>query len=231
MTKLSEAVDQAQHIVFLTGAGVSTASGIPDFRSANGLYSEGDNPEYLLSQACLANEPQKFYDYVKDNLYYPKAQPNVIHQKMAALVNRGHALIITQNIDGLDLKAGANPQGVVEFHGDLYQVYCQKCGQTVPWQDYLEGMHHQDCGGILRPDIVLYGEGIKQEVLEKSVLAVSHADLIVVVGTSLVVYPFAGLLEYWQPKAKVIAINKTKIAVPKGSELILGDARDEFVQL
>ena len=185
MTKLSEAVDQAQHIVFLTGAGVSTASGIPDFRSANGLYSEGDNPEYLLSQACLANEPQKFYDYVKDNLYYPKAQPNVIHQKMAALVNRGQALIITQNIDGLDLKAGANPQGVVEFHGDLYQVYCQKCGQTVPWQDYLEGMHHQDCGGILRPDIVLYGEGIKQEVLEKSVLAVSHADLIVDLAGSL----------------------------------------------
>lgn len=163
MTVLNDLIQQAQHIVFMTGAGVSTASGIPDYRSKNGLYSHGQTPEYLLSHECLVNEPEVYYDFVIHNLFYPDAKPNVIHQKMAALTRLGKATIITQNIDGLHAQADPQPGSLSEFHGNFYDVYCQKCQQKVDWHEYLKDMHHKNCGGILRSNIVLYGEGIGAE--------------------------------------------------------------------
>ena len=228
MTQLNDLLTTAKQIVFLTGAGVSTASGIPDYRSKNGLYAGKRRPEYLLSHTCLVKEPTVFYEYVKHNLYYPDAKPNIIHQKMATFTQAKHATIITQNIDGLHAKAGASKERLVEFHGNLYNVYCQKCGQTVFYRKYLQSMYHQDCGGILRPDVVLYEEGIEQTNLQKSVYAMQTADLIVVCGTSFVVYPFAGLMQYRNPQAKVVAVNKEQISLPNDGIMIVGDAVTEF---
>lgn len=216
MTQLNDLLTTAKRIVFLTGAGVSTASGIPDYRSKNGLYANKRRPEYLLSHTCLVKEPEVFYEYLKANLYYPKAK---------------RATIITQNIDGLHAKAGSDLERLVEFHGNLYDLYCQKCGQTVTYKTYLKNMYHQGCGGILRPDVVLYEEGIKQARLNQALTALSQADLVVVCGTSFVVYPFAGLIQYRSPKAKVVAVNKEVISLPSDGIMIQGDAVKEFAQV
>lgn len=231
MTKLNDLIQNAHRIVFMTGAGVSTASGIPDYRSKNGLYSHGQTPEYLLSHDCLVNEPKVYYDFVTHNLFYPHAQPNIIHQKMAALTRKRQATIITQNIDGLHAQAKPAPDALIEFHGNLYDVFCQKCGQKVDWHEYLKDMHHRNCGGILRSQIVLYGEEIDQQKLERSIQVIQAADLIIVVGTSFVVYPFAGLLQYRRPDAQLAAVNKETIQVPPQTAMIVNDAVEEFAQV
>ncbi|MCI2172466.1 NAD-dependent protein deacylase [Schleiferilactobacillus perolens] len=228
MFDLQTAIDNAHHVTFMTGAGVSTHSGIPDYRSKGGLYANSGDPEYLLSADNLRDHPASFYDFVKTRMYYPDAKPNVIHEKMAAITNK-KGTIVTQNVDGLDTKAGAHH--VVQFHGTLYQVHCQKCGKQVPWQDYLKDMHHQEDGGILRPDIVLYGEGINQDTLIAAVQAVQSADLIVVVGTSFRVYPFAGLIQYAQPSATLVAVNKENIAAGGDIHMIQADALTVFEKL
>ena len=227
---LAAELSKAQQVVFLTGAGVSTPSGIPDYRSKGGLYDNGSQkPEYLLSRTCLIKEPQKFYDFVTHEMYYPQAKPNVIHQKMAQLTNQENAVIITQNVDGLHTKAGA--KNVIEFHGNLYRIYCQKCHQPVAYQQYLKSMYHQGCGGILRPNIVLYEEPINQQVLAAALLVMAEADLIVVCGTSLQVYPFAGLLQEAQPAAKIIAINQEKLVLPPNAVQLTADCAQEFAAL
>lgn len=233
MTELNNLIQNAKKIVFLTGAGVSTASGIPDYRSKGGLYdgSREYRPEYLLSHTCLIQQPEMFYEYVTKNLYYPNAEPNVIHKKMAELVNEGRATIITQNIDGLHLKAGANSADVIEFHGNVYRTYCQKCGDFVPYQEYLQSPIHKHCGGHLRFDVVLYEEGIDQKNLLHAIKAVHEADLIVICGTSFIVYPFAGLLQYRNSQAKIVAVNKESIELPANSLMITNDATKEFRQV
>ncbi|HLQ39885.1 MAG TPA: NAD-dependent protein deacylase [Tetragenococcus sp.] len=231
MTKLNQALKEAKKIVFLTGAGVSTASGIPDYRSKNGLYASGDAPEYLLSQTCLLNEPEKQYEFITHNMIYPAAQPNVIHEKMAALTQSSRSDIITQNVDGLHLKAGTDPKRLVEFHGNIYHIYCTKCGKTASLDEYQHSMHHHNCGGVLRTDIVLYEEAIDSNKIERAVAAISQADLIVVVGTSFVVYPFAGLIQYASADAKMLAVNRQRIQLPANAEMIVGDAVDEFAQV
>ncbi|USS87065.1 NAD-dependent protein deacylase [Fructilactobacillus cliffordii] len=212
---LQTQVDQAQRIVFLTGAGVSTPSGIPDYRSKTGLYTNGHTnrpTEYYLSHDCLVDEPKVFYQFVMKNLYYPDAQPNVIQKKQAAFTNANRAEIVTQNIDNLYEQAGATH--LHEFHGNLYRIYCQKCGMEVDYPTYAHSMYHELDGGILRPDVVLYGEGIDQEVAQTSVNAVHNADLILIVGTSMRVYPFAGLLDYRQPHVPVVVINQERLDIP-----------------
>ncbi|GMA47788.1 NAD-dependent protein deacylase [Tetragenococcus muriaticus] len=231
MSELNELLHAAQKIVFLTGAGVSTASGIPDYRSKNGLYSTGGSPEYLLSHNCLVNEPEKHYEFVKNNMIHPEAKPNIIHEKMAALTRNNKADIITQNVDGLHLAAGVNAQHLVEFHGNIHYIYCQKCGHTVSLEDYLTSMYHKDCGGILRTDIVLYEEAIDTQKVEKAVTAISQADLLVVVGTSFVVYPFASLIQYASPDTKMVAVNRDAITLPPQGKMITGDAVKEFEQV
>ncbi|USS87901.1 NAD-dependent protein deacylase [Fructilactobacillus hinvesii] len=229
---LQAQVDSAQHIVFLTGAGVSTPSGIPDYRSKSGLYTTGNTnrpTEYYLSHDCLVNEPAVFYQFVMKNLYYPDAQPNVIQKKQAAFTNANRAAIVTQNIDNLYEAAGASH--LHEFHGNLYRIYCQKCGAVVDYQTYAQSMYHQQDGGILRPDVVLYGEGINPDVVEASVNAVMNADLILIVGTSMRVYPFAGLLDYRQPNVPVVVINQEHLDLPGANTQYQLDASEVFDRL
>lgn len=228
ISALKNDIDQAKHIVFLTGAGVSTHSGIPDYRSKSGIYNGvSESPETILSDDTLFNRPQFFYDFVMNNMYFPDAEPNLIHQRIAQLCNQKGTLI-TQNIDRLDTKAGNNH--VIEFHGNLYQIYCTKCHQPVAYSEYAQSYLHKDCGGIIRPGIVLYGEAINPENLSKSVNAMQNSDLVIIVGTSFVVYPFAQLLAYRMPSAKVWVVNKTAIPA-NGVKAIIGDALDVFQKL
>lgn len=221
--------DQAQRIVFLTGAGVSTASGIPDFRSPKGLYTQNANAEYYLSHRYFASDPDGFYNYCKSNLYFPDAKPNVIHKKQAAFTQEDRATVITQNIDNLYEEAGT--KHLIDFHGNLFHVYCEKCGETVPVETYLKSRIHQKDGGPLRPDIVLYDEGIKQEAISRSLQAMQAADLVVIVGTSMKVYPFAGLLQYANPQAPVLAVNQQKLDLPIEFKMIQTDAVKYFADL
>lgn len=228
LTELQEDIDQAKHIVFLTGAGISTHSGIPDYRSKNGIYNGiKESPETILSEDILFHRPELFYHFVMDNMYFPDAKPNLIHQKIAQFCNEKGDLI-TQNIDCLDKKAGN--KHVTEFHGNLYNIYCTKCHQQVSYSEYANSYIHQNCGGIIRPGIVLYGEAINPEVLNDSVNIMQKSDLIIISGTSFVVYPFAQLLAYRKENAKIYSINKTEIPAPQVKQII-GDALDIFKQL
>lgn len=228
LKELQADIDHAKHIVFLTGAGVSTHSGIPDYRSKNGIYNGiEEGPETILSENTLFNRPELFYHFVMDNMYFPDAQPNLIHEKIAQFCNQKGDLI-TQNIDRLDSKAGN--RHVTEFHGNLYNIYCTKCHQPVSYEEYSQSYLHKNCGGIIRPGIVLYGEAINPETLNNSVRIMQKSDLIIISGTSFVVYPFAQLLAYRSAKAKIYSINKTEIPAP-GVKQIIGDALDVFKEL
>ncbi len=229
MLKQQALFDSAHHIVFLTGAGVSTASGIPDFRSANGLYKQNQNAEYFLSHRFFMSDPAGFYDFCKDNLYFPEARPNVIHEKQAALTRLDKASVITQNIDNLYELAGT--KHLVDFHGNLFDVYCEKCHAHVPVEEYLQNRLHKTDQGSLRPNIVLYDEGIPERAIRQSLAAIQEADLVVVVGTSMKVYPFAGLLEYVRPGVKILAVNQEPLNLPGNFEMVVEDAVDFFAQL
>lgn len=228
LTELQQDINNAKHIVFLTGAGVSTHSGIPDYRSKNGIYNGvQESPETILSPDTLYNRPKFFYHFVMDNMYFPNARPNLIHQKIAEICNRKGDLI-TQNIDRLDTKAGN--QHVTEFHGNLYKIYCTKCHRPIPYKEYATSYLHKNCGGIIRPGIVLYNESINPETLNKSIEIMQKSDLIIISGTSFVVYPFAQLLAYRKENAKIYSINKTAIPAPDIKQII-GDALDVFKEL
>lgn len=227
--QLRTAVRAANQIVFLTGAGVSVPSGIPDYRSKNGLYAGKHNPEYLLSEACLANEPDVFYQFVTENMYYPDAKPNPIHLKIAEIGEEKNVTVVTQNIDGLHEAAGS--KSVVDFHGSLYHCYCTKCGQTVPIETYLKSDSHQNCGGRVRPDVVLYGEGIAADAIQNAIQALQTADLVIIAGTSFKVSPFCNLIDYRNPKASVFAVNKENIFLPFPHTMIKADALQVFKKL
>ncbi|ECR3485803.1 TPA: NAD-dependent protein deacylase [Listeria innocua] len=229
MNNLKEAIKQAEHIVFLTGAGVSVPSGIPDYRSKNGLYAGMSSPEYMLSHTCLVREPEKFYQFVTENMYYPDAVPNTIHRKMAEIEAEKNVTVITQNIDGLHEKAGSKK--VVDFHGSLYHCYCQKCGRSVSASDYLQSDIHADCGGVVRPDVVLYEEAISESAIDQSLAAIREADLIVIVGTSFRVSPFCNLTDYRNKKARIFAVNKERISLPYPFEMIENDAVKVFAEI
>lgn len=221
----AEKIKQARSITFLTGAGVSTPSGIPDYRSLDGVYQGIDRPEYLLSRDCLDAEPEKFYGFIK-NLYHPDAKPNVIHEEMAALEKQKPVWVISQNIDGLHHKAGS--RHLVNFHGNLYDCYCRKCHQPVAWEGYLENDRHKDCGGQIRPNVVLYGEGFDDDTLRTAQQAMEQADLIVIVGTSFQVHPFCDLIYYKKRNAEVLAVNKTPIHVPGDYAFVQADGLSVF---
>ncbi|AYY70938.1 NAD-dependent protein deacylase [Listeria monocytogenes] len=229
MNKLNEALKKAEHIVFLTGAGVSVPSGIPDYRSKNGLYAGMSSPEYMLSHTCFVREPEKFYQFVTENMYYPDAEPNAIHTKMAEIEAEKDVTIITQNIDGLHEKAGSKK--VVNFHGSLYHCYCQKCGMSVTAQEYLKSDIHLGCGGVIRPDVVLYEEAISESAIDQSLAAIRQADLIVIVGTSFRVSPFCNLTDYRNKKARIFAVNKERISLPYPFEMMESDAVKVFEEI
>lgn len=219
-------IKNSHHIVFMTGAGVSTPSGIPDYRSMTGVYQGIDNPEYLLSHTCLMNEPDKFYRFVRQ-LYHTKAQPNIIHQKMKELEETHDVSIISQNIDGLHDKAKS--QKVVNFHGNLNDCYCLKCHKKVAVSDYLISNQHQKCGGLIRPNVVLYAEGLSETAIQTAIQWLEIADLVVIVGTSFKVYPFSGLINYCHPDCRLLVINDEPISLDS-PHLFVQESAEKFFE-
>ena len=224
--QLKEWIEQSENIVFFGGAGVSTESGIPDFRGEKGIFSAlneyGYRPEKILSHTFFMTKPEIFFKYYKKNLLYPNACPNDAHKALAQLEKQGKLkAIITQNIDDLHQKAGS--QNVLELHGTLYHNYCMKCKKNFHL-DYVtneEGITRCDaCGGIVRPDVVLYEEGLNQETLERAVWHITNADMLIVGGTSLNVYPAAGLIRYYQGR-KLTLINQTATSFDRSADLVI----------
>ncbi len=208
----TEMVLSSDNIVFFGGAGVSTESGIPDFRGSGGLYTDSTAkipPEMILSHDYLYAHPREFYSYYRANMLYPEAKPNACHISLARLEKMGKLkAVITQNIDGLHQKAGS--LNVIELHGSSLKNYCVKCGKKYDL-DYIlscDGVPKcQDCGGFVRPDVVMYGEGLDSYAIESAVRAVSECDMLIVGGTSLTVYPAAGFVNYYQGD-KLVIINR-----------------------
>lgn len=233
--KLKEWIAESNHIVFFGGAGVSTESGIPDFRGEKGIFSAineyGVRPEVILSRSFFEENPEVFFKYYKKSLLYPDAQPNDCHKALARLEQSGKlSSVITQNIDNLHQKGGS--QVVHELHGTLYRNYCVDCGQTFDL-DYVmkeEGITRCDkCGGIVRPDIVLYEEGLNEDTIMKAVNDISNADLLIVGGTSLNVYPAAGFLQYFRGKHLVL-INKSETPFDHRADLVIRDNIGEVLR-
>ncbi|WEG73274.1 NAD-dependent protein deacylase [Vagococcus intermedius] len=223
-----ELIDSAQKITFLTGAGISVPSGIPDYRSLAGVYQGMNQPEYLLSRTCLEVEPTKFYQFVRQ-LYHPTARPNRIHCGMKKLEKSKDVQIITQNIDQLHLLTGS--QNVVSFHGNLYKCYCMSCGKKVAVKDYLKNDKHHQCGGQLRPDIVLYEEGLRDDIISAAISGVSQAELLVIVGTSFRVSPFCQLLQYKKANCPVIAVNQEVLDLEVPFIMVQEDAMSFFEEV
>jgi NAD-dependent deacetylase len=227
--KLREIIEASDNIVFFGGAGVSTESNIPDFRSSKGIYSIYDNleypPEEILSYSFFRKHPDYFYDFYRNNLIYKDAKPNDAHIALAELEKRGKLkAIITQNIDGLHQKAGS--KNVLELHGSIYRNYCMKCYKEFDL-DYIlnsEGVPLCDkCKGIVRPDVVMYEEALDMHVLRKSIEYIQNAEVLIVGGTSLVVYPAAGLIDYYTGD-KLILINKSQTPYDSRATLVFNDS-------
>lgn len=223
---LQEIIDDSKRIVFFGGAGVSTESGIPDFRSADGLYSQKYKypPERIVSHSFYVHNTEEFYRFYKDRMIFPNAKPNAAHLKLAELEAAGKlSAVITQNIDGLHQAAGS--RNVIELHGSVHRNYCVKCKKFYPLSAVTdcEGVPLCECGGKIKPDVVLYEESLKDEDIENAVVHISQADTLIIGGTSLVVYPAAGLVRYFRGKHLVV-INKSEIAADKDAELVINDS-------
>ncbi len=223
--QLRNMIRQSTRIAFLGGAGVSTESGIPDFRSEKGIFAAteqyGYPPEVLLSHDYFIEHTDAFYRYYRDMLLYPDAQPNPAHFALAALERQGKlTAVITQNIDGLHQRAGS--KNVLELHGSVYRNFCMRCRKAYSLTDILalQGVPKCPCGGIIKPDVVLYGEELDQQVLEQAVDHIRRAQLLIVGGTSLVVYPAAGLVHYMR-NGDVVLINKGDTAMDSRASLVL----------
>ena len=218
-------VKESDHIVFFGGAGVSTESGIPDFRSTDGLYHQQYDypPETILSRSFFEENPREFFRFYRDKMLYLDAQPNAAHRKLAQLEKDGKLqAVITQNIDGLHQKAGS--QRVLELHGSVLRNHCQKCGTPygVDAIVHSEGVPRCTCGGIIKPDVVLYEEALDEDVLMQAVSAIRRAEVLIIGGTSLTVHPAAGLVRYYQGN-KLVVINKTRLPMT-GADLIIEGA-------
>lgn len=229
--QVKEIIESSSNIVAFTGAGISTESNIPDFRSAGGLYnnikdSYGYPPEYMLSYSFFIKHPEIFFDYYRKNLVYEDARPNACHKALARLEESGKLkAVITQNIDGLHQAAGS--QNVLELHGTVSRNYCMKCRKQFSLK-YIMDMSVKiplcdSCGGVVRPDVVLYEEMLDSEVLKASVSHIRKADVLLVIGTSLVVYPAAGLIEYYSGD-KLVLINKTSTPYDTRAQYVIRDS-------
>ncbi|MCI9025021.1 MAG: NAD-dependent protein deacylase [Dorea sp.] len=219
--RLQEIIDDSSQIVFFGGAGVSTESNIPDFRSADGLYQQKYkySPEQIVSHSFFVQNTEGFYEFYKDKMMFLDALPNQAHLKLAELEKAGKlTAVITQNIDGLHQAAGS--KNVLELHGSIHRNYCQKCGKfyDAAYVKGSEGIPKCSCGGRIKPDVVLYEEGLDPDVIRKSIEAISRADTLIIGGTSLVVYPAAGFIDHFRGKHLVV-INKSATAREVGAEL------------
>ncbi len=205
--KLQEIVDGAKRLVFFGGAGVSTESGIPDFRSPDGLYRQKYKfpPEYMLSHDCFLERTEDFFEFYRDKIISYDAKPNAAHYFLAELEKAGRlSAVVTQNIDGLHSDAGS--KNVYELHGSVRRNYCVKCGKFHSLEEVKasSGVPHCECGGVIKPDVVLYGEGLDDSVVSGAIRAIASADVMIIAGTSLVVYPAAGLVRYFRGKDLVV---------------------------
>lgn len=220
---LQQWIDESERIVFFGGAGVSTGSGIPDYRSASGKYAqEWEYPlEVILSHDMLVRDPSVYYRYYRSD--FQEAKPNVVHTYLAELERAGRlAAVITQNIDGLHQAAGS--ERVYELHGSVYRYHCMACGSahTKEFVDRAEEVPLCACGGVVRPDVVFFGEQLDDDVVMGAVLAISDADLLIVGGTSLVVYPAAGLIDYYKGN-RLALLNRDATAYDSHANLRITD--------
>ncbi len=226
--QLSRIIKETNNIVFFGGAGVSTASNIPDFRSSTGLYSKKLNrnftPEQAVSHTFFLRYPEEFFDFYKRNLVYPEAKPNDCHIALAKLEEMGKLkAIVTQNIDGLHQAAGSKK--VYELHGSVHRNYCMKCHAFYDADFILQSEEVPKCitcGGVIKPDVVLYEEGLDQEVITGAINVIANADTLIIGGTSLIVYPAAGLIDYFKGKHLVL-INKSTTSADSKAELVIND--------
>ena len=225
--QLHDILQEGERIVFFGGAGVSTESGIPDFRSVDGLYHIKYKypPETIISHTFFVRKPEEFYEFYKDKMLCLDAKPNDAHLALAKLEKMGKLLaVVTQNIDGLHQAAGS--QKVYELHGSVLRNYCTKCGASydVNFIKQAEGVPKcTACGGTIKPDVVLYEEGLDQDVINGAVQAISKADVLIIGGTSLVVYPAAGLIDYFHGK-KLVVINKAPTPRDSMADLLIQDS-------
>ena len=237
--RLKKVIDESDNIVFFGGAGVSTESNIPDFRSESGLYHAqqryGHSPETMLSHSFYKNHTKLFFQYYKENLLYPDALPNQAHLALAKLEEMGKLkAVVTQNIDGLHQKAGSKK--VYELHGSVLRNYCEKCGKFHDVAYILDESHckvgvpYCQCGGIVKPDVVLYEEMLDEDCISGAVDAISRADTLIIGGTSLVVYPAAGLINYFKGK-NLVLINKSKTPYDDRVNLVIYDAIGKVMDL
>ena len=221
--QLQQLVNQSRRIVAFTGAGCSTESGVPDFRSVDGLYRQTWKypPEEILSHEFFLQHPEEFYRFYRAKMLFPHAQPNPAHRKLAQLEAAGRlCAVITQNIDGLHQLAGS--KRVLELHGSVHRNFCMDCGKPYPLDAILEteGLPRCSCGGLIKPDVVLYGECLDDRVLDQSIRELERADLLLVGGTSLSVYPAAGLLRYFRG-SHLVLINKTPTDRDRDAQLVI----------
>ena len=227
--KLTQILKESNNIVFFGGAGVSTESNIPDFRSSNGLWNEklqiNLTPEQLVSHTMFMRYPEEFFEFYRDKLIYPDAKPNAAHIALAKLEEMGKLkAIVTQNIDGLHQAAGS--KNVYELHGSVLRNYCMKCHAFYDEKFILESKGIPTCpkcGGKVKPDVVLYEEGLDNDVINGAVKAISKADTLIIGGTSLVVYPAAGLIDYFRGK-NLVLINKSSTSADNKADLVIHDA-------
>ena len=233
-TTLQQWVNESRSLVFFGGAGVSTESGIPDFRSTDGLYNQSYAypPEVILSHSFFERHPEEFFRFYREKMLCLTAKPNAAHKKLAEL-EKAHILsaVITQNIDGLHQKAGSKE--VLELHGSIHRNYCTRCGKffDAEYMQRAEGVPKCECGGIIKPDVVLYEEGLDMQVVSKAIQYISRADVLIVGGTSLVVYPAAGLIDYYNGK-KLVMVNKSVTPKDAGADLLVqGSIGEIFSQI
>lgn len=229
---LKEMIKNSNNIVFFGGAGVSTESGIPDFRSVDGLYNQTYDypPETILSHTFFMKNPKEFYRFYRNKMLFLDSKPNAAHSKLAELEAAGKVkAVITQNIDGLHQAAGS--KCVLELHGSVHRNYCQNCGKFYTPQDILEieGVPRCGCGGIIKPDVVLYEEGLDSDTMEAAVNFISKADILIIGGTSLAVYPAAGLIDYYRG-SKLVLINKSATPVDRRADLLIQGAIGEIFE-
>ena len=225
---LKQIINESNNIVVFTGAGISVPSGIPDFRSADGIYNQKTkfkaSPEDIISHTFFVNNTEDFYSFYKDKMCYPKAEPNAAHKYFADLEKKGkNVIVVTQNIDGLHQKAGSSI--VYELHGTIHQNFCQRCGRMFGL-DYVmnaNGVPHCDkCGGIVKPNVVLYEEGLDEDTIGRSINAIMTCDTLIIIGTSLRVYPAAGFIRYFRGKYLVV-INKDATAYDSNCDLVFNE--------
>lgn len=221
--KLQKIIEDSERIVFFGGAGVSTESNIPDFRSSDGLFRQQYrySPEQIVSHTFFMRKTEDFYDFYKNKMMFLDAKPNAAHLKLAELEEKGKlTAVITQNIDGLHQAAGSKK--VLELHGSIMRNYCRKCGKfyDAPYVKYADGVPRCECGGVIKPDVVLYEEGLDSGIIDESIRMIREADTLIIGGTSLVVYPAAGFIDYFRGKHLVV-INKSATAKEVGAELTI----------